>query len=159
MQDAGWSSGSTRVATRRRAAPGEERLGHLLVSVPVMDEHRFAAPLRQRELPRERYSLCGRRGQVSEEVEPDLTHRRRPRIRRELLEAAPGCFIKVCRVVRVHPDRGRDQRGMAGVKLERGLGAREVPAGNQDANDAGPLGSVDHGLAIGVERGVLQVTV
>jgi len=62
-------------------------------------------------------------------------------------------------VVRMDPHAGKDQLREALTQLHRRLGAREVPAGDQDADNSSFTSSIDDRLAVVVKRRMLEVAV
>ncbi len=92
-------------------------------------------------------------------VEPDLPDRRATRIGEKRLEACPAGLVERRRVVGMHAHRRVDEWCVALRKLERRLGRREIPAGDQNALDTRGRGALDDGVAIGVEARVLQMGV
>ena len=137
--------------------PREKRADDRLVRVPIVHEDRLANPSREVELSGESVALDVWRREIAEEVEPDLTDGSDPRIAGQRLEACPGCLIGLAGVVRMDPDSRSDQLREPLTQMQRRLGAREVPAGDEDADDSSLLSSIDDRLAIVVECGVLQV--
>ena len=140
-------------------APGEERLGNVVVRLAVVDEHRQVVRGGERELARERLALDVRRRQVPEVVQPDLPPPPAPGVGGERLEAGPGRLVHLGGMVRMDAHGGVDDPRMPARELERGLRRGEVPAGHADALDPRFDGASDHGVAIGVEARVLEVGV
>ena len=143
----------------RTLRPPEKRTGDRLMGVAVVDEDRLADPSREVELSGEDVALDIWRREIAEEVEPDLADGSDPRITGQRLESCPDPLIGLASVMRMEPHCGRDQLRETLTQLRRRLGAGEVPAGDQDADNSSFSSSIDDRLAVVVKRRMLQVAV
>ena len=135
--------------------PRQEQLRYLRMSVSIVDEDGQPVAGRTVQLAGHGVALNVRRGEVAEEIEPDLAHRDAARIRDQTLQLLPRPLVSLRGVMGVHAHGGLDQRRMTRGELERGRRRREIPAGYEDALDPRLHGALQHALAIGIEALVL----
>jgi hypothetical protein len=90
------------------AQDGEE----IVVSVALVQEHRFARRGRELELPRERAALQIARREITEIVEPAFAHGDDVWVARERLQCRQGFGGQVRRVMRMHAGGGEQHARM-----------------------------------------------